>query len=282
VSSPSWATRSPGQREADLERLRELATVTVSVSSRRDEVTVAVSSAGAVTDLRLSGLALRMRPSELGELITKTINEAADQARESSQEGFAEITGGRGFMGAVSGDIPPAPPMERLEPDGLEPGRLEPEGAGPPGAAAGPPGAGPAASPFADPLGGGVAEIEERLARMAEESRANLRRYEELQAELAELTVTADAPDRTVSVTVRYGGAVERIALGPQAIELGLPQLGTTVLSTIQSARAQAATLMVDRVQEATGPRLDIRALVDSIVPEEKPADTRESRRYEF
>jgi hypothetical protein len=183
VTSSGWFDKSGSRLSADIEQLRQaVAAVDVTLESPGGEVRVTVGPGAAVTSLRLSGLAMRLERTALGELIVAMVARAAERASGE----VAELTGGRGFIGAANGAIPAAPAWESIPP-----------------AAPRRPDDGPVETAETYPGTAEAAEIEERLGGLLDQSRARLNRYADLEASLSAATTTVRSDDDLAAVTVR-------------------------------------------------------------------------------
>jgi DNA-binding protein YbaB len=109
------------------------------------------------------------------------------------------------------------------------------------------------------------------LRRVSEESQRQLAGYAELRAELIDLTATARSADGGVSARVRAGGELMAVDIATRAFQHDPATLADIVHTTVMTATARAAMLMAERVQQLTGPRLDIRSLVEKY--QAAPAD---------
>ncbi|APU13167.1 MULTISPECIES: YbaB/EbfC family nucleoid-associated protein [Actinoalloteichus] len=114
-----------GRQTEQLKQAQEQALATTGRATSRDGlVTVAVNSAGIVTDLQLSSAAFRSTtPLKLSETIVLTMQAAARNARAQADEAFAPIMADMPdlpdfFAGAPSlkGLIPPAPEVPSRAP----------------------------------------------------------------------------------------------------------------------------------------------------------------------
>jgi DNA-binding protein YbaB len=74
-----------------------------------------------------------------------------------------------------------------------------------------------------------------------------------MREELATLEVAATSPDRSVTVVAGPGGSVTDVRLTESALQLGPHGLGRTIMSTLQSAIADAARQQAAIVQEYVG-----------------------------
>jgi DNA-binding protein YbaB len=244
VTNSNWLDKSASRLTADIEQLREaVAAAAVTMESPGGEVAVTVGAGGAVTNLHLSALAMRLDRIALGSLIVSTVARATERVGEE----LVELTAGRGFTGAAHRAIPPAPAWGSIPP-------IAPRLPDPPESAATPP-SGPEA-----------AEVEERLRGLLDESRARLDRYAELERELAAATTTVRSDDRLVAVTVRAGGALVAVDIAPGAEEEGPQRMAGAVLAALSYARSRASLAMADRVAEVVAGRIDVRAMVESAI----------------
>jgi DNA-binding protein YbaB len=114
------------------------------------------------------------------------------------------------------------------------------------------------------PADGAGRRATEVLRRVSQESQEQLRGYARLRAELTDLTATARSADGGVSAEVRAGGELLSIHIGTEQLRHDPATLAGIVHATVMTATAQAALLMADRVQRLTGPRLDVRSLIET------------------
>src|SRR4051812_14218169 len=77
----------------------------------------------------------------------------------------------------------------------------------------------------------------------------------------AALRPAVTSPDGAVTVTVSAVGALLDLSFGPAAESLELPDLARLVVSTAQTARAEAARQAEARVAELVGPEAAHRAM---------------------
>ncbi|MEV0714249.1 YbaB/EbfC family nucleoid-associated protein [Asanoa sp. NPDC050611] len=104
----------------------------------------------------------------------------------------------------------------------------------------------------------------ELLRRLRDESQEQLRGYARLRDELADLTATARSADGGITARVRAGGELLAVHIGTDQLQHDPATLAGIVHTTVMTATAQAAMLMADRVQQLTGPRLDVRSLIET------------------
>ena len=109
---------------------------------------------------------------------------------------------------------------------------------------------------------------EEALERIQQEAQAKVEQYQNLRAELQDMVATAISPDRSVSVTVRPGGAVQDIVLNERAMRHGPQTLANMIKAAIQQAAVEVNTRLAERTQELTGPGFDVMSMLQSRLPE--------------
>jgi DNA-binding protein YbaB len=247
VDDQRWWQRSPEQREADLERLREaVSQAQAVVTSERHEVTVTLGPGGALTGIDVSRAAVRLDGRALGEVIRETLAKAAAEAQRTMAERVGELTGGQGYLGALAGRLPDPPEPAPVAGDD---GTLEDDDADEDD------------------------DTTRRLRALAAESQELLREYAAARTELSTERVTARSLDRTVQVTVTTSGTVEQILIDDAALRQGLSVLGGRVCAVVQEARARAALATADRIQRIAGTRLNVRELVEQAIPAELRPD---------
>ncbi|MBO3737898.1 YbaB/EbfC family nucleoid-associated protein [Actinoplanes flavus] len=88
-----WQWRVQRQTEATLELSRRMKRVDATVQSAHGDVTVTVDHAGSLSDLRLTGDALRLTPDELARLILSTCRRAQSRLAEQMTDLVAGIYG---------------------------------------------------------------------------------------------------------------------------------------------------------------------------------------------
>ncbi|SNT66133.1 YbaB/EbfC DNA-binding family protein [Asanoa hainanensis] len=122
------------------------------------------------------------------------------------------------------------------------------------------------------PADGEFQHADQVLRRVSEDSQRQLAGYAELRTELADLTATARSADGGVSAQVRAGGELLAVHISNGQLRHDPATLAGIVHTTVMTASARAAMLMAERVQQLTGPRLDIRSLVESYqTPDDDP-----------
>ncbi|WUI01066.1 YbaB/EbfC family nucleoid-associated protein [Spirillospora sp. NBC_00431] len=94
-----------------------------------------------------------------------------------------------------------------------------------------------------------------------------LARYKDVREEIERLSVSATSQDRTVTVTVGPGGAVQNIALQAQALRLGPERLAHTLITMIQKATAEVNQEMAGLVQPIAPPGVDVTDMVSAHLP---------------
>jgi DNA-binding protein YbaB len=87
-----------------------------------------------------------------------------------------------------------------------------------------------------------IHNVDDRFAQLAD-----------MQGELAALEVTAVSPDHSIMVVAGPGGSLRDIRLTEQALELGAERLGSTLMSVVREAVADAARKQAGIVQEYVG-----------------------------
>jgi DNA-binding protein YbaB len=109
--------------------------------------------------------------------------------------------------------------------------------------------------------------------KLVEELRVEARRqreaYERFRADLTTLTSTATSADGEVEVTLRGGGEVVRIDIDDSALRHGASRVASLVLGTLHQAQATLAARLAEAAQEVAAPRLNLRDLVRSYLPDD-------------
>lgn len=240
-----WAQRSPEQRAGDLAGLRHaVSSVSIRVLSRTEDVTVTVGAGGAVTSIEVRASALRRQVHELADTLKETIELATRQAVDAMAAGVTAISGDRGHVGVLAGQLPPVPRWADLV------------------ATAGP--VQPSAESAED------ADVDGRLRRSFDGYRRQLEQYAALDVTLTEQTHTTTSPDGVAAITVDGRGAIRDIRLDARAMRnCPASALGPIVLATLQRARATAALAQAEHVQQILGDRLDVRTMVAQAIGED-------------
>ncbi|MDG4824427.1 YbaB/EbfC family nucleoid-associated protein [Asanoa sp. WMMD1127] len=243
----------PAELKETVDALRHAVTAaTATVSTPDGAVEVTAGPGNAIVGLGFGRAAYRYSPERLGVLVVETVRQATVEAIGAVTETVRSVGRGRtelpGMLGGELPEVPrPAPPRhDDLGADG--------------------------------PVDGEGQQADEVLRRLSDESRRQLAGYAKLRAALAELTATARSADGGVKAQVRAGGELLAVHIGADQFRHEPATLAGIVHTTVMTATAQAAMLMADRVQRLTGPRLDIRSLVESYEnPPPNPDDERRS-----
>jgi DNA-binding protein YbaB len=203
------------------------------------EVTVTTGAGGALTGIKISSAGMRLGGVALAAVIRDTVTRAEAESQHSLADQLGAVTGGRGYLGAVTGTLPDAPAaVQHADPD-------------PDTALAGPP-----------PSPGLAEHIEERLAALFEQVREQARGYTQAHEELADTRITTPSADGTIEVTVAANGTVTGIRIDDAALRHGASVLGDRVCRMIYEARSRAATATAARLQQMPGMRLNLTELV--------------------
>lgn len=209
-----------------------VSTATATVSTPDGAVEVTAGPGNAIVGLGFGRAAYRYSPERLGILVVDTVREATARATATIAESARTATRGRldlaGMLGGALPDVRPPAADDAPEP------------------------------PEAD--GGPAGETLRRLTRDAQEQ---LRGYAELRTTLATLSATARSDDGGVAAEVRAGGELLALHIAADQFRHEPAALAAIVHSTVMTASARAAMLMAERVQELTGPRIDVRGLVE-------------------
>ncbi|WP_203703014.1 YbaB/EbfC family nucleoid-associated protein [Asanoa iriomotensis] len=211
---------------------------TATVSTPDGAVEVTAGPGNAIVGLGFGRAAYRYSPERLGTLVVDTARQATAEATGTMTEAVDTIGRGRTELpGLLGGALPevPAPDPPNLD-DLPDDGAVDAEGR----------------------------RTGELLRRLSEESQQQLRGYAQLRAELAELSATARTADGGIAAQVRAGGELMAVHIGTDQFRHDPATLAGLVHSAVMTATAQAAMLMADRVQRLTGPRLDVRSLIEA------------------
>ncbi|SDZ35339.1 YbaB/EbfC DNA-binding family protein [Asanoa ishikariensis] len=228
-----------------VDALRQAVTAaTATVSTPDGAVEVTAGPGNSIVGLGFGRAAYRYRPERLGTLVVDTAREATTQATGSMTEAVRtarhrrrELTDLPDLPDLLGGTLPEVPRPDPIKFDD-----------------------GPSDGPADDD----AQRADQVLRRVSEESQRQLAGYAQLRAELADLTATARSADGGVSAQVRAGGELLAVHIGSGQLQHDPATLASIVHTTVMTATARAAMLMADRVQQLTGPRLDIRSLVES------------------
>lgn len=127
-------------------------------------------------------------------------------------------------------------------------------------------------------------QLNDETKQLMQTYRQQWGKLQDVQAKMRELSCSATAPRRVVSVTVGYGGVVSDITFPTSAYKRMAPaELAGVILSTMQEAQEQARSEMADLVSPGFPSRLDVKALMkgdvdlQSLLPE-TPRPTKEVR----
>jgi DNA-binding protein YbaB len=104
-------------------------------------------------------------------------------------------------------------------------------------------------------------------------------KYRDVRAEIRHLTASATSQDRTVTVTVGPGGAVQRIEFQQQALRLGPERLARTLITVIRKATVDVNREMADLVQPIAPPGVDVLDMVGAHLPDVEVEDVDEHLR---
>ncbi|MFI0404648.1 YbaB/EbfC family nucleoid-associated protein [Actinomadura sp. 3N508] len=114
----------------------------------------------------------------------------------------------------------------------------------------------------------GDADAPEPFASIDEELADQLAKYKDVREEIQHLSASASSQDRTVTVTVGPGGAVQNIELQQQALRLGPERLAQTLITVIRKATAEVNQEMADLVQPIAPPGVDVMDMVNAHLPD--------------
>jgi DNA-binding protein YbaB len=226
----------PAELKETVDALRQaVAAATATVATPDGAVEVTAGPGNAIMGLGFGRAAYRYSPERLGALVVETARHAAAEATGTITETVRTVSRNRPDLPDMLGGA--LPEMRRPEPPKLT------DADGP-----------------ADDEG---RRADETLRRLGEESHKQLQGYATLRAELAELTATAHSDDGGVSARVRAGGELMAVHIATEQLRHDPATLAGIVHTTVMAANARAAALMAERVQQLTGPHLDIRSLVE-------------------
>jgi DNA-binding protein YbaB len=105
--------------------------------------------------------------------------------------------------------------------------------------------------------------VTEELDRWAAEVAAKSVRYQRMQREVADVTVTASSPDGLVTVTVNAAGVLTDLRFTDRAAELAGSRLAALVLATMRRAQARITDRVAEVLRSTVG---DDAVAVDAVV----------------
>ncbi|WP_165964433.1 YbaB/EbfC family nucleoid-associated protein [Actinomadura sp. KC216] len=117
------------------------------------------------------------------------------------------------------------------------------------------------------------ADAPEPFASIDEELADQLAKYKDVREEIRHLSASVTSQDRTVTVTVGPGGAVQDIELQQQALRLGPEQLAKTLITVIRKATAEVNQEMAGLVQPIAPPGVDVIDMVNAHLPDVETDD---------
>ena len=114
-----------------------------------------------------------------------------------------------------------------------------------------------------DPLFTKGAEAMERLDRMAAETRAKAERYQALQAQAGQVTVTERDKDGVVTVTVDSAGNVQDLKVTDAVKDMTGEQVASAVLTTLRRAQSKLPERLSEVMTATIG---DDKQTIDAVV----------------
>jgi DNA-binding protein YbaB len=106
-------------------------------------------------------------------------------------------------------------------------------------------------------------QTEQELRRWATDVQAKAERYQAMQTQVAEVTVTESSRDDVVQVTVESSGVVTDLRISDRSRELSGAELADVVLTTMRRAQSKITEKVADVMQRTVG---DDPAAVASVV----------------
>jgi DNA-binding protein YbaB len=106
-------------------------------------------------------------------------------------------------------------------------------------------------------------QTEQELRRWAADVQAKAERYQSMQAQVAEVTVTESSRDDVVQVTVGSSGVVTDLRISDRSRELSGAEIANLVLTTMRRAQSKITEKVADVMQRTVG---DDPAAVASVV----------------
>ncbi|GAA4231466.1 hypothetical protein GCM10022254_28730 [Actinomadura meridiana] len=104
-------------------------------------------------------------------------------------------------------------------------------------------------------------------------------KYKGVREEIEHLSVSATSQDRSITVTVGPGGAVQDIEFQQQALRLGPERLASTLITMIRTATVQVNQQMADLVQPLAPSGVDVMDMVNAHLPDIELEDPEEHPR---
>jgi DNA-binding protein YbaB len=118
------------------------------------------------------------------------------------------------------------------------------------------------------PFGGNIRDPHEWMREQEQRTALLLAKAEDVQARLAQNTVSHTSPDRVVTVTVNPGGGLTGLTLTPDADRMDHRQLANLILTTYTQAARQAATHTMEIMTDLVGPNSEALDIVREAMPE--------------
>lgn len=94
---------------------------------------------------------------------------------------------------------------------------------------------------------------EQELRRWAADAQAKAERYQEMQTQVAEVTVTESSRDDVVRVTVGSSGLVTDLRISDRSREMSGAELADLVLTTMRRAQSKITGMVADVMQRTIG-----------------------------
>ena len=112
-------------------------------------------------------------------------------------------------------------------------------------------------------LGGQATDAERRVEQWATQVAEKAQRYQDMQAQIAEITITESSGDGAVRLTVGASGVLADLELSDRAAQLPPQQLAAQIMSTMRRAQGRLSARVADVMQASVG---DDTETVNSVV----------------
>jgi DNA-binding protein YbaB len=116
---------------------------------------------------------------------------------------------------------------------------------------------------------GDQSQVEADLERWVTDAARKAARYQAMQAQVTQISVTEKSKDSTVTVTVDSGGKVTDLRIAEHAMSRSGSQLAGTVLETMRRAQSRLSERIAEVMNETVG---EDRAVIDRAVGEYRTA----------
>lgn len=101
--------------------------------------------------------------------------------------------------------------------------------------------------------GGQATDAERRVEQWASQVAEKAQRYQDMQAQIAEITITESSGDGAVRLTVGASGVLTDLELSDRAGQLPPEQLAAQIMSTMRRAQGRLSAQVADVMQATVG-----------------------------